>query len=165
MSKKMTSFKPYLFSAWYEWLTDNYITPHLVVDATVDGVQVPRAYVKDNNIVLSMAPAAIHDYQLKSNGVSFKAMFRGVSEDIFVPFKAMVYMIAVENGQGFPIGEILDSFSDDEDEEQLSLDKDESKKNDEEEPLFSLADSNTHDSEPETKNNTVNVPSFEIVKD
>ena len=163
MSKKMTSFKPYLFSAWYEWLTDNYITPHLVVDASVDGVKVPQAYVKDNNIVLSMAPAAIHDYQLKSNGVAFKAMFRGISEDIFVPFKAMVYMIAVENGQGFPIGEILDSFSDD--EEPAALDKEENKKEDEGEPLFSLADNNAQDQDPETKNNNVNAPSFEIVKD
>ncbi len=163
MSKKMTSFKPYLFSAWYEWLTDNYITPHLVVDASVDGVKVPQAYVKDNNIVLSMAPAAIHDYQLKSNGVAFKAMFRGISEDIFVPFKAMVYMIAVENGQGFPIGEILDSFSDD--EEPAALGKEENKKEDEGEPLFSLADNNAQDPDPETKNNNVNAPSFEIVKD
>ncbi len=165
MSKKMTSFKPYLFSAWYEWLTDNYITPHLVVDASVDGVKVPQAYVKDNNIVLSMAPAAIHDYQLKSNGVAFKAMFRGISEDIFVPFKAMIYMIAVENGQGFPIGEILDSFSDDEDEEPAALGKEENKKEDEGEPLFSLADNNAQDPDPETKNNNVNAPSFEIVKD
>lgn len=161
MSKKMTSFKPYLFSAWYEWLTDNYITPHLIVDTTVEGVKVPQDYVKDNNIVLSMAPAAIHDYQLKSSGISFKAMFRGVSEDIFVPFKAMVYMIAVENGQGFPIGEILDSFSDDEDEENVSVEKAE----DESEPLFSLADNNAQALESEDKKHDVNTPSFEIVKD
>ena len=161
MSKKMTSFKPYLFSAWYEWLTDNYITPHLIVDTTVEGVKVPQDYVKDNNIVLSMAPAAIHDYQLKSSGISFKAMFRGVSEDIFVPFKSMVYMVAVENGQGFPIGEILDSFSDDEDEENVSVEKTE----DESEPLFSLADNNAQALESEDKEHDVNTPSFEIVKD
>jgi stringent starvation protein B len=32
--------RPYLLRAFYEWLLDNQLTPHLVVDVTLPGVQV-----------------------------------------------------------------------------------------------------------------------------
>ena len=39
----MTSHRPYLLRALYEWIADNDMTPHLLVDAGQPGVQVPRA--------------------------------------------------------------------------------------------------------------------------
>ena len=37
----MTSSRPYLVRAIYQWITDNGMTPHLLVDAETDGVMVP----------------------------------------------------------------------------------------------------------------------------
>jgi stringent starvation protein B len=167
MTDKMSSFKPYLFTAYYEWLTDNGITPHLAIDTSVKGVVVPSQYVKDDQIVLSIAPAAVRDYQLKPQGISFKAMFRGVSEDIFVPFKAMLVLIAVEQGQGIPIGTILENFCADEEDDESESDETLVK-----EPLFSVeseaesegqAKDESEDTEP--KSEELEAPSFEIVKD
>lgn len=38
---QLTPRRPYLLRAFYEWLLDNQLTPHLVVDVTLPGVQVP----------------------------------------------------------------------------------------------------------------------------
>ena len=41
MSTPMTSSRPYLVRALYEWILDNGCTPHVVVDALLEGVEVP----------------------------------------------------------------------------------------------------------------------------
>ncbi len=43
----MKSSRPYLARALYEWLLDNELTPYLVVDATLPGVEVPRSKRSD----------------------------------------------------------------------------------------------------------------------
>lgn len=43
---RMTSHRPYLLRALYEWIADNGMTPHLLVDATRSGVRVPPHTVK-----------------------------------------------------------------------------------------------------------------------
>ena len=35
--QRMSSFNPYIFKAFYDWLIDNEITPHLLVNAEVKG--------------------------------------------------------------------------------------------------------------------------------
>ena len=36
----MTSSRPYLIRAIHEWILDNDLTPHIVVDAVAEGVRV-----------------------------------------------------------------------------------------------------------------------------
>jgi len=55
----MTSHRPYLLRALNEWIADNNMTPHLLVDATRPSVQVPRHAVKDGRIVLNVAQRAV----------------------------------------------------------------------------------------------------------
>jgi len=55
----MTSSRPYLIRAIHEWILDNDLTPHIVVDADADGVRVPPEYVKDGQISLNIASAAV----------------------------------------------------------------------------------------------------------
>jgi len=57
----MTSTRPYLLRAMYEWMLDNDLTPQLVVDAEADDVHVPRQYVSDGRIVLNVSPAAVRE--------------------------------------------------------------------------------------------------------
>ena len=56
---KMTSQKPYLIRAVYEWLIDNGATPYLLVDTSFEGVIVPEAFINDSKIVLNIAPDAV----------------------------------------------------------------------------------------------------------
>ena len=49
-----TSTRPYLVRALYEWCTDNGLTPYVAVRVD-DSVQVPREFVKNNEIVLNIS--------------------------------------------------------------------------------------------------------------
>lgn len=138
--ERLKSLKPYLFTAYYDWLINNKITPHLLVDAKMPGVRVPVEYVNDGRIILSLLPSAIADYQCLSKGISLKARFKGKSEDIFIPFHAMEQLIALESGSALPIGSVL---------EQLDLAPDDEVYPDEasESPMFKLDDEDGADDE------------------
>lgn len=101
--KQMTSFNPHLFRAFYEWLVENQITPHLVVRANVPGVEVPQEYVRQNMIILSISPSATRDFVIDHNGISFTARFHGMEQMVVVPYKAMQELFAVETSQSYPI--------------------------------------------------------------
>ena len=47
--------RPYLLRALHEWITDSGETPHIVVDAAAENVNVPRQYVKDGKIVMKVS--------------------------------------------------------------------------------------------------------------
>ncbi len=96
----MTSRKPYLIRAIYEWILDNDCTPHLLVDATLPGVQVPSDYVQDGRIILNIAPGAVQGLSITNDAVSFSARFGGVAHAVFVPGKAVLAVYARENGEG-----------------------------------------------------------------
>ena len=96
----MTPSRPYLVRAIYEWLNDNALTPHVLVDATRPGVVVPTAYVKDGRIVLNIAPGAVRDLFIRNEGLSFSARFGGVPMRVDAPMHAVLAIYARENGQG-----------------------------------------------------------------
>lgn len=96
----MTSSRPYLMRALYEWIVDNACTPYVVVNASRDDVQVPQAYVKDGQIVLNIAPGAVVGFQLGNDAMEFNARFGGVAMQIYVPMSAVLGIYARENGQG-----------------------------------------------------------------
>src|SRR5690606_5782244 len=56
---RMTSHRPYLLRALYEWIADNGMTPHILVDARQPGVNVPMHSVKDGRVVLNIAERAV----------------------------------------------------------------------------------------------------------
>src|SRR3990167_9575918 len=96
----MTSTKPYFIRALNEWIVDNLLTPHLMIDATKPGVSVPQQYVKDGKIVLNIMPMAIANLSITNEWVNFDARFSGVSHHIRVPVSAVTAIYAVENGRG-----------------------------------------------------------------
>ena len=57
----MTSSRPYVMRALYEWILENDCTPYVLVNAGEEGVDVPVQYVKDGQIVLNISPAAVVD--------------------------------------------------------------------------------------------------------
>ncbi len=104
----MTPNRPYLIRAMHEWLVDNDLTPHLLVDARATGVEVPKAYVNDGQIVLNIAPGAVRDLNLGNDMISFNARFGGMPTDIFVPPAAVLGIYARENGHGMLFSEDAD---------------------------------------------------------
>jgi stringent starvation protein B len=91
----------------HEWMTDNGQTPHLVVDAAIDGVAVPRQYVRDGKIVLNASYSATAALLIKNDWVTFGARFDGASFEVRLPINAVVGIYARETGEGM-------IFSDDE---------------------------------------------------
>ena len=92
--------RPYMARAIYEWICDNQLTPYLLVDATQPYTSVPEQFVKDGQIVLNIAPHAVHQFQMSNDAISFSARFGGVARDIYVPISALLGIYARENGQG-----------------------------------------------------------------
>ena len=99
-----SSTRPYLIRALHDWCTDNGFTPYLAV--YVDrSVQVPREYVKNNEIVLNVSFDATSGLKLGNEFVEFRARFGGIARDILVPVGHVIAIYARENGQGmaFPL--------------------------------------------------------------
>lgn len=96
----MTPNRPYLVRALYEWILDNDMTPHLLVDASRPETIVPERFVQDDKIVLNISPGAVRGLVLGNERVSFNARFGGVAMDISVPVDAVMGIYARENGRG-----------------------------------------------------------------
>lgn len=96
----MTSNRPYLVRALWDWISDNALTPYLLVDARVPGVRVPPFAVRDGQVVLNVAMRAVADLELGNDRIRFKARFGGVSHLVEVPVGAVLAIYAQENGQG-----------------------------------------------------------------
>ncbi|MGH8492404.1 MAG: ClpXP protease specificity-enhancing factor [Moraxellaceae bacterium] len=96
----MTPSRPYMVRAIYEWINDNNLTAHVLLDATRSGVVAPMAHVKDGRIVLNIGPGAVRDLFIRNEGISFSARFGGVPMQVFAPMQAVLAIYAQENGQG-----------------------------------------------------------------
>jgi stringent starvation protein B len=96
----MTSNRPYLIRALYEWLVDNDLTPYLLVDAERDNVEVPQRYIEEGRIVLNVGPSAVRDLALENHEISFEARFGGAAHLIRLPPDAVLGVYARENGKG-----------------------------------------------------------------
>ena len=104
-SSRMTSHRPYLLRALNEWIADNGMTPHLLVDATQAGVQVPASAVKEGKVVLNIAERAVVRRMIDNDAVSFTARFGGVSQPVYVPISAVLATYSRETGQGMALPE------------------------------------------------------------
>ena len=104
-SSRMTSHRPYLLRALNEWIADNGMTPHLLVDATQAGVQVPASAVKEGKVVLNIAERAVVRRMIDNDAVRFTARFGGVSQPVYVPISAVLAIYSRETGQGMALPE------------------------------------------------------------
>jgi stringent starvation protein B len=115
----ITANRPYLLRAYYEWLMDNHLTPHVVVDAFVPGTQVPQQFVKDGQIVLNITEGAVANLHMGNDTVEFNARFGGVPQQVVIPLAAIVAIYARENGAG-TVFDMEDAYMTEEESDQLS---------------------------------------------
>ena len=100
----MTSSRPYLVRALNEWILDNGYTPYIVVDAGVQGVQVPTEHVANGQIVLNISTGAVRGLVIGNGAIEFSARFGGVPMQVFIPLQAVLAIYAKENGEGMVFG-------------------------------------------------------------
>ena len=99
-SVSMSSNRPYMLRAMYDWINDNDMSPYLLVNAKVPGVRVPAHVVADGQVVLNVAARAVGVLDLGNEWIRFEARFSGVSHRIEVPIGALLAVYAKESGQG-----------------------------------------------------------------
>ena len=96
----MTSNRPYLIRALYEWIVENEMTPHLLVDADHQHVHVPEEYVEGGRIVLNVGPTAVQGLAITNDEIHFSARFGGSAQHIHIPPSAVLGVYARETGKG-----------------------------------------------------------------
>lgn len=99
-TEQLTSTRPYLIRAIYQWALDNALTPYLVVNTEHEQVSVPRAYAKDGQMALNIHPQAIRQLELGDTFVTCSARFAGRACELFIPVVAVWAIYAKENGEG-----------------------------------------------------------------
>ena len=109
----MNSSKPYIVRALHEWISDNNLTPLLLVSSKHDDVQIPRGIDEDGKVVLNISYGATKNLEMINEGIMFEARFSGVSQSLYVPTDSILAIYARENGQGMMFGEGEDGESPD----------------------------------------------------
>lgn len=103
----VSSRRPYLIRAIYEWVLDNGLTPHILVAADAEGVEVPAEFVTDEGkITINVGPSAVRGLELGNELISFSARFSGQPCQVSVPPGAVLALYARENGEGMLFGEV-----------------------------------------------------------
>lgn len=107
----MTPLKPYLIRAIYDWILDNHLTPHLLVNAEDPNALLPQQFVQDGRIILNIRPAAVEALSLGNEAIEFNTRFSGKSTYINAPIGAVMAIYAKENGKGM-VFEVEESQND-----------------------------------------------------
>jgi stringent starvation protein B len=105
----MTSNRPYLLRALYQWITDNNMTPHILVDAGITGVDVPEHAIQKGKVILNIDQAAVRELDMGNDWLTFNARFAGRQHYVSVPVEAVLAIYSKENGQGMMFAQDDDS--------------------------------------------------------
>ena len=106
------SAKPFLVRALYEWCVEQGYTPYLAVRVDPK-TRVPVEFVKNGEIVLNVGPLATHKLTMDNGWVLFNARFNGTSQEVAVPFAAVIGIFAKETGYGMGFQPTLDAAESD----------------------------------------------------
>ncbi len=93
------STRPYLIRAIYEWCVDSALTPYLAVKVN-EKTEVPMAYVRDGEIVLSLSVSAVRNLEMGNEYITCSGRFGGSPFNLIVPVVAVIGIFAKETGQG-----------------------------------------------------------------
>lgn len=96
----MTSIKPYFIQALHQWISDNDLTPLIVIDASYPGLRVPAGIAEDEKITLNVSWGATDHLSMDEELMTFSARFSGRSQALIVPMESIVSIFARENGKG-----------------------------------------------------------------
>jgi len=95
----VSSKRPYLLRAMHEWMTDNGLTPDVVIDADFPNADLPQEHVKDGRLVLNVSHQATRDLHLGNEFVEFEARFSGRPRRLSIPIVNVLGIRARETGE------------------------------------------------------------------
>ena len=98
--ENQTEWRPYLLRAMHEWMSDNGHTPHIVVNAGVDGLVVPEEHVSDGKIILNVSQSATKDLIITNQLISFETRFACIPQIVKIPTSAVLGIYARETREG-----------------------------------------------------------------
>jgi hypothetical protein len=96
----LDSQKSISFESIRKWVIERGNTPHILVDAGVNAVQVPRQFVKEGKITLNISTKAVKHYSFENGILTFEAKFASKPQSIRVPITAILAVYGREDGQG-----------------------------------------------------------------
>jgi len=96
VGKALTSNRPYIIRAWYEWIVDNNCTPCIMADAEMPGVSVPPQYIEEGTIVLDISPQAVQKLLINNEAIECAARFDNAIRHIYIPIQAILAVYALE---------------------------------------------------------------------
>lgn len=99
----LTSQKPYLLRALYEWMADNHLTPYLVIaePATKGHVSgVPAHLLEQETLTLNISPTATKDLLIGNEAIEFHTRFAGQSHHVLIATAAVVAIFDRDTQQG-----------------------------------------------------------------
>lgn len=96
----MTPVKPYFIQALHQWISDNGLTPLIVVDAKFEGLRVPQGIDDDGKITLNVSWGATDHLNMDEELMTFSARFSGRSQALIVPMESIISIFARENSKG-----------------------------------------------------------------
>ena len=109
MEDSTTSKKPYFIRAMFEWICDNGYTPHLLIDASLENMSIPRKFVENERITLNISSSATRNLTIDSDVISFEARFEGKTINVQLPYEAVINIFARETGEGMAFSSESDS--------------------------------------------------------
>ena len=101
----MKAQRPYLLRALYDWIVDSDELPYLLVDATVNGIEVPMEHVEDGQIVFNVGPKAVQNMHIGEEYMMFGSRFDGHHFDIVLPMAAIRAIYCKDSGEGMVFSE------------------------------------------------------------
>jgi len=101
----LSSNKPYLIRALYEWLLDNNATPYLLVDTRHRDLRIPPNIDKDGRVALNISPGAIDGLDMANDSIAFSARFGGRAFDIYLPMATILAIYSADDNEGMMFAE------------------------------------------------------------
>lgn len=98
---EISTKRPYLIRAIFDWALDNGLTPHVLVNTKIAGVKIPAGHAPEGKITLNLHPQAVQGLELGKEWIMFSARFSGRRFGVEIPVSAVMAIFARENGQGF----------------------------------------------------------------
>jgi stringent starvation protein B len=100
MTSAVDSKRPYLLRAMHEWMSDNGLTPHVVVDVNFPHANLPSEHISEGRMILNVSYQATQDLTLSNERLDFEARFSGEPRRISIPMDNVLGIYARETGQG-----------------------------------------------------------------
>ena len=106
----MTSNKPYLLRALYDWIIDNGYTPYLLVSVAHGGIDAPEGFAQEGKMVFNLSPKACRGLHIENEKIIFTARFAGEAAQVCLVPAIVLAIYAKENGKGMEFPEEFGPF-------------------------------------------------------